>query len=38
MNIQKVYTHMEQPEKYKYQFYDNGHEFNLQMQKMRFPG
>ena len=36
MNIQKVYTHMEQPEKYKYQFYDNGHEFNLQMQEDAF--
>lgn len=36
INIQKVYEHMGQLEKYKYQFYDNGHEFNIQMQEDAF--
>ena len=35
-NIQKVYADMDQLEKYKYRFYDNGHEFNLSMQEDAF--
>ena len=36
INIQKVYADMGQLEKYKYRFYDNGHEFNLSMQEDAF--